>query len=59
MNEPDNKKDFRRQKFLSNHFKKEKTPEEKRFQMKSKKEKREKVDILREEELWQDWEEYN
>jgi hypothetical protein len=59
MNDPDNRKSYRRENIEQKHFKKNKISEEQRLQMKSKKEKKEKVDLLREEELWQDWEEYN
>jgi hypothetical protein len=59
MNDPDNRKSYRRENIEQKHFKKNKTSEEEKLQMKSKKEKKQKVDTLREEELWQDWEEYN
>lgn len=59
MNDPENRKDFRRQKLSKNHLKKEKVSEEQRFLSRSKKEKKQKMEELREEELWEDWENYH
>lgn len=58
MNDPDNRKDYRRQKLNKNHLKKEKVSEEERFLSKAKKAKKQKIDEIREEELWQEWEDY-
>lgn len=57
MHDSDNRKDFRRQKFFNKNLpKKEKISEEQRFLSKSKKQKKQQIEDLREEELWEDWE---
>lgn len=56
MSEPE-KKDLRRQKFVDKTYKKQKVSEEQRFIAKSKKEFKKKIEHIREEELWEDWEE--
>jgi|688.fasta_scaffold05897_11 hypothetical protein len=56
MHDQDNRKDFRRQKFVNKNLpKREKISDEQRFLSKSKKEKKQKIEDLREEELWEDW----
>lgn len=56
MNEPDNRKDKRRQKFLSkNHSEKDNISEEQRYVSRSKKELKKRLEDMREEELWEDW----
>lgn len=50
------KKDIRRQKFLEKNYKKPKISDEQRFISKSKKEIKKKIEDIREEELWEDWE---
>jgi len=59
MYEPDPRKINRREKMLDKHFKKNKTSQEQRFITKSKKQKKQQIEHLREEELWEDWENYN
>lgn len=51
------KKDLRRQKLADKTYKKEYISEEQRFLSKSKKQLKKKIEDLREEELWDDWEE--
>ena len=56
MNEPDNRKDKRRQKFLSkNSPDKDFVSEEQRYVSRSKKEHKKRLQDMREEELWEDW----
>lgn len=55
MSEPE-KKDLRRQKFVDKTYKKEKVSEEQRFISKSNKQFKRKIEHMREEELWDDWE---
>lgn len=56
MNEPENRKDKRRQKFLSkNHPEKDRISEEQRYVSRSKKELKKRLEDIREEELWEDW----
>lgn len=55
MSEPENK-DLRRQKFVDKNYKKERISEEQRFISKSKKQFKKKIEEIREEELWEDWE---
>jgi hypothetical protein len=57
MNEPENRKDYRRQS-LSKNTKKEKISEEQRFLSKSKKQKKQEIEEIREEEIWEDWEDW-
>jgi hypothetical protein len=59
MYDSDNRKNTRREKIVSKNFKKNKISEEQRFLSKVKKEKRQKIEHLREEELWEDWEEFS
>jgi hypothetical protein len=56
MNNPDNRKDQRRQKFLSKPDKKNEYSEEQRFVSKSKKEMKRRMEDIRGDELWEDWE---
>lgn len=51
----DNRKDNRRQKFQNKFFKKE-FSEEQRFLSKSKHQLKRKKETLKEEEIWEDWE---
>jgi hypothetical protein len=55
MLDPD-KKDLRRQKFVDKNYKKPRVSEEQRFVSKSKKQFKKKIEDIREEELWKDWE---
>lgn len=55
MLDPD-KKDIRRQKFVDKTYKKPKISEEQRFVSKSKKQFKKKIEDIKEEELWEDWE---
>jgi hypothetical protein len=55
MLDPD-KKDIRRQKFVDKTYKKPKVSEEQRFVSKSKKQFKKKIEDIKEEELWEDWE---
>lgn len=55
MLDPD-KKDIRRQKFVDKNYKKAKVSEEQRFVSKSKKQFKKKIEDIKEEELWEDWE---
>jgi hypothetical protein len=61
MNSPDNnKKDLRRQKFLSKSApKRDSVSEEQRFLSKSKKQLKKKIEDIRGDELWEDWEDNN
>lgn len=52
----DQEKDQRRQKFLDKNFKKREISEEQRFLSKNKKQIKKKIEDIREEELWEDWE---
>lgn len=54
MLDPD-KKDLRRQKFVDKTYKKPRISEEQRFVSKSKKQFKKKIEDIREEELWEDW----
>ena len=56
MTEPDNKKDLRRQKLAEKSFKSDNVSEEQRFVSKSKKQHKRKIQNMRAEELWEDWE---
>jgi len=56
MTEPDNKKDLRRQKLAAKSFKSDNVSEEQRFVSKSKKQHKRKIQDMRAEELWEDWE---
>lgn len=56
MNDSNDQKDQRRQKFLSKTNKKHDLSEEQRFISKSKKERKKKLEDIRGEELWEDWE---
>jgi hypothetical protein len=56
MTEPDNKKDLRRQKLAEKSFKSDNVSEEQRFVSKSKKQHKRKIQDMRAEELWEDWE---
>lgn len=58
MNEPNERKDQRRQKFLSKNSKKHDFADEQRFVSKSKKERKKKIEDMRGEELWEDWEDW-
>lgn len=55
MSEPE-KKDLRRQKFVDKTYKKPKVSEEERFASRSNKQFKRKIEDIREEELWEDWE---
>jgi hypothetical protein len=55
MSESD-KKDLRRQKFVDKNFKKQKVSEEQRFIAKIKKEHKRKIEDIKGDELWEDWE---
>lgn len=55
MSESD-KKDLRRQKFVDKNFKKPKVSEEQRFIAKIKKEHKRKIEDIKVDELWEDWE---
>ena len=50
------KKDLRRQKFVDKNYRKPQVSEEQRFIAKSKKQFKKKIEEIREEELWEDWE---
>jgi predicted polyphosphate/ATP-dependent NAD kinase len=50
------KKDVRRQKFLDKSFKKEKVSEEQKFVAKNKKQLKRRMENMKAEELWEDWE---
>jgi hypothetical protein len=54
MLDPD-KKDLRRQKFVDKTYKKPRVSEEQRFVSKTKKQFKKKIEDIREEELWEDW----
>jgi hypothetical protein len=55
MSDPD-KKDLRRQKFVEKTYQKPRVSDEQRFVSKSKKQFKKKIEEIREEELWEDWE---
>lgn len=55
MLDPD-KKDLRRQKFVEKTYQKPRVSDEQRFVSKSKKQFKKKIEEIREEELWEDWE---
>jgi hypothetical protein len=59
MYDSDNRKNNRREKIISKNFKKNKISEEQKFLSKVKKEKKQKIEHIREEELWEDWEEFS
>lgn len=50
------KKDLRRQKFVDKTYKKPHISDEQKFISKSKKQFKKKIEDIREEELWEDWE---
>jgi predicted polyphosphate/ATP-dependent NAD kinase len=50
------KKDVRRQKFLDKNFKKDKVSEEQKFVAKNKKQLKRRMEDMKAEELWEDWE---
>lgn len=50
------KKDLRRQKFLDKNFKKQQVSEEQRFVAKNKKQLKRKMEDMKAEEIWEDWE---
>jgi hypothetical protein len=50
------KKDLRRQKFVDKNYKKPQVSEEQRFVSKSKKQFKKRIEDIREEELWGEWE---
>lgn len=53
-------KDLRRKKFLNKTLKKQKTSEEERFLSREKHQKKKNLEYIREEEIWDEWEqEYN
>lgn len=57
MSEKDNNnKDLRRQKFADKTYKKHQVSDEQRFVSKSKKRFKKQIEEMREEELWEDWE---
>ena len=56
MTDPDNKKDLRRQKLAEKNFKNDHLSDEDRFVSKSKKQHKRKIQDIRAEELWEDWE---
>lgn len=56
MSDQDNNKDLRRQKFVDKTYKKNQISEEQRFISKSKKRFKKQIEEIREEELWEDWE---
>lgn len=55
MSDPD-KKDLRRQKLADKNYKKHQISDEQRFMSKSKKQFKKNIEQIREEELWEDWE---
>ncbi|NBT08690.1 MAG: hypothetical protein EBS93_07620 [Chitinophagia bacterium] len=55
MSDPD-KKDLRRQKLADKNYKKHQISDEQRFISKSKKQFKKNIEEIREEELWEDWE---
>lgn len=50
------KKDFRRQKFLDKNLKKQQVSEEQKFVAKNKKQLKRKMEDMKADELWEDWE---
>lgn len=56
MTEPENKKDLRRQKLADKNYKKQNLSEEQRFLSKSKKQLKKKMEDIKADELWEDWE---
>jgi hypothetical protein len=50
------KKDVRRQKLLDKNFKKDKVSEEQKFVAKNKKQLKRRMEDMKAEELWEDWE---
>jgi hypothetical protein len=57
MSDFDNNKEVRRKKFNHRHQKKSDIPEELKFISKSKKQVKRRLEEIKEEELWEDWEE--
>ena len=58
MQDSEDRKDNRRRNILNKNLKKEQISEEQRFLSKAKKQKKQQIEELREEELWDDWENY-
>lgn len=58
MNDPNDRKDERRQKFLNKNTKKYDVSEEQKFVAKSKKERKKQIEDIRGDELWEDWEDW-
>lgn len=58
MNEPNERKDQRRQNFFIKNNKKNDFAEDQRFVSKSKKERKKKIENLRGEEVWEDWQDW-
>lgn len=58
MNEPNERKDQRRQNFFIKNNKKNDFAEDQRFVSKFKKERKKKIENLRGEEVWEDWEDW-
>jgi hypothetical protein len=60
MNESNDRKDQRRQKFLNknSNFKNQDFVEEQKFVSKSKKERKKKIEDIRGDELWEDWQDW-
>lgn len=56
MTNPDNKKDLRRQKLADRTYKKPQLSEEQKFISKSSKQHKRKIEDIRGDELWEDWE---
>lgn len=56
MSDFENRKDKRRQQIFEKYFQKPQVSEEQRFLSKSKKQLKKKIEEIREEELWEDWE---
>lgn len=50
------KKDFRRQKFLEKNLKKQQISEEQKFIAKNKKQLKRRIENMKADELWEDWE---
>ena len=61
MNAPENNKDIRRQKFLSkgDGLKRDNVSEEQKFLSRSKKQHKKRIEEIKSEELWEDWEDNN
>lgn len=56
MSDFENRKDKRRQQISEKYVQKPQVSEEQRFLSKSKKQLKKKIEEIREEELWEDWE---